>query len=161
MLLLSIFSETWPYIVPFVGSLLSAGGGMLVGRYMASYNRQAAETTKQKEAREAAEKALAAEVAILKEAITTLRTAFDERKQTADAARLQDKLKFEADLAGIVRMLERLADVADSLTTMTERVGWHGKELERHEEELRALHVRLESIRQDLTILHRATPTRT
>lgn len=94
------------------------------------------------------------------EQLTELKTAFAERKASADKDRLSDRLKVEQDFAAVATTLNRLADVADTLTTMTERVGWHGKLLDEYKEKFRELHEELKEVKNDIKELYREGPPR-
>ncbi|OGX80848.1 hypothetical protein BEN47_06210 [Hymenobacter lapidarius] len=99
--------------------------------------------------------ATASEVDVLRTALTELRAAFEERKKSMNSARMQDKLKIEADLAAVACAINKLADTAESLTTMTERVSWHGKLHETHRDEFRAVHEELKEVKRDIKDLGR------
>lgn len=100
----------------------------------------------------------AADVAALRAEVAALSGALIERKRTADADRLQDKMKFEQDLAAIAHTLDKLVDTADKLTTITERTSWHSKELSRHDEQFKELHDDLKQLRRDISDLRREPP---
>lgn len=79
-----------------------------------------------------------------------LESAFGERKQRVDSDRMQDKLKFEGDLAAIVNSLQKLTTVAELQTTMAERINWHSKEFDRNTEEFKQIHSDLRSVQRDI-----------
>lgn len=154
-MLLSIFTEIWPYLVPFISSMLAA----TTGYWLASRNRAAAETTKQKEAREAAEKAQAGQLSTCVAELAGLKQAFEERKRTADQERTQDKLKFESDLAAVAGILKEFTEAQRLLTGVATNVANQEKRLDRHDTEFDNYNTKLDSIQShvnQLTIsLHR------
>ncbi|GAB3303751.1 hypothetical protein [Hymenobacter tenuis] len=87
--------------------------------------------------------------------LSDLKGAFAERKKSADEIRLTDKLKIEQDFAAVAATLNRLADMADSLTTIMERVNWHGKEFESYKEQLKDLHEELKEVKKEIRELYR------
>jgi len=147
--LLFVFSTLIP---PFFSGIIGCLSAYVILRITRAYNERKAGEGDEKTWRESR---LAAETNV-RSLISKLEADFAERKRTAEADRMQDKLKFESDLAAVATTLSRLADVADGLTTMTERVGWHGKEMERHDRELDQLHHAIDGIRTDINNLYRA-----
>jgi hypothetical protein len=139
-------------IPPFFSGVVGCVSAYVILRITRAYNERKAGEGDEKTWRDSR---LAAEVNV-RALISKLESDFTERKRVVEADRMQDKLKFESDLAAIATTLSRLADVADGLTTITERVTWHGKEMERHERELGQLHHDIEGIRKDITDLYRA-----
>ena len=73
------------------------------------------------------------------------------------AARTTDYLKVNADFERIMDFINRLPSLQDTVLTMTESVKWHGKELIRHDETLKAVHAELASLHQDIKELIRDT----
>ncbi|SNR92789.1 hypothetical protein [Hymenobacter mucosus] len=144
-----MFKEIWPYLIPFISSLLSAG----VGYWLAGRNRAIAETSAQKEKREKAEKEQTAEVAALRGVYTTLAASFEERKRLADAARTEDKLKFESDLAAVTGILKEFTEAQRLLTGIATNVANHEKRLDRHEADFRHYNDTLDTIRDHLNQL--------
>jgi hypothetical protein len=147
--LLFVFSTL---IAPFFSGVIGCGSAYVILRITRAHNERKAGEGDEKTWRESR---LAAESSLRNE-IQALGSQLAGGKKATDSERMQDKLKFESDLAMFANNLSRLADVADTLTTMTERVGWHGKEIERHERQISQVHDDLDSIRKDINSLYRA-----
>lgn len=150
-MLLFVFSTLIP---PFFSGVIGCLSAYVILRITRAHNEKKAGEGDEKtwrESRRAAEENVRSLIADLKTELT-------QHKREAAGERMQDKLKFESDLAAVAETLRRLADVADGLTTMTERVGWHGREIERHQQELNHLHTEINDIRKDITGLYRAKP---
>ncbi|WP_460675959.1 hypothetical protein [Hymenobacter coalescens] len=141
-----MFKDLWPYLVPFVSSILS----LLVGVRIANHNRAATETKEQKQAREAAEREQAAKVNALATQVEALQKGFEERKRTADAERTADKLKFEGDLAAVAGILKEFAEAQRLLTGVATNVANHEKRLDRHDTEFDNYREALDLVRTHL-----------
>lgn len=129
---------------PWLQALLSLVG--LLGLCWTIYSALRKEGKDAKVAREKADAdgkaALLAQIAALKEAIAT-------ETQT----RVQNQLKTEGDLAAIAGLLQRLAELQEKLITLTEQMKYMGRTQERHEEEFKAVHEELATVRKEITQL--------
>lgn len=74
-------------------------------------------------------------------------------------AELQNmNLLFQGDMARVADILKRTVLVNDQLTTMAEQMRWHGKTMERHDEEFKAVHEELKGLQTDIKNLIRRDP---
>lgn len=135
-MLLSIFTETWPYLVPFISSLLSAGVGYLLARIGRSY-------TETKEEKQNREKAVQAE----KDAVKARLDATESALKTEREARALAVLKLEGDLAAVAGILKEYTEFSRMLTSVAANVSSHEKRLDRHDTNFDKVDEALESIR--------------
>lgn len=107
MLLLSAFTEIWPFLVPFLSALLAG----LVGYVMARLSRAATETAKEREAATA-------------ERLAWRKARLEAEKANADAIaverseRIQWQLKREAEGALVAGILEENAEAQKILASI-------------------------------------------
>ncbi len=66
----------------------------------------------------------------------------------SDLGRLE--LRFQGDLAAVADILKRFVAINDRLTTMAERMDWHGKMLERHDGDFKTVHAELKVLQTDI-----------
>jgi hypothetical protein len=66
----------------------------------------------------------------------------------SDLGRLE--LRFQGDLAAVADILKRFVAINDKLTTMAERMDWHGKMLERHDGDFQTVHAELKVLQTDI-----------
>jgi hypothetical protein len=66
----------------------------------------------------------------------------------SDLGRLE--LRFQGDLAAVADILKRFVAINDKLTTMAERMEWHGKMLERHDGDFHTVHAELKVLQTDI-----------
>jgi hypothetical protein len=143
-MLLSVLTEIWPFLIPFLSALLSAA----VGYWVARQNRAATETTKEKETREKlnsdAKAATEARLVLLEKNQQEMREAFAERKQTADAARMLDKLNYDKDFATITEILKEGAQTTKQTVGILANIGHLQQGQQRNEQEIREVNKRVE-----------------
>lgn len=125
----------WPYIAAFLSPLLSFGSAYFIMRN----NRVHADGQKQRDGEDSWRKGrLEAEAALRQELAT-------ER-----AARQKWELENNADLEHVAGILDRFVDVQEKFATMAEQQKWHGKELTRHDEELKAVRADIKDFQRNL-----------
>lgn len=155
-----MFAQIWPYLIPFLSALLSAG----VGYWIARQNRAATETSHEKELREKhAAEALAATEArfkALEKADSELEKAFAERKQSADSIRMLDKLNYDKDFATITEILKEGAETTKQTVGILANVTHLKEGQQRNEQEIREVRSRLETMNTHILTLAQTHATR-
>lgn len=125
----------WPYIVAFLSPVLSFLSAYAVLRI----NRSHADGQKQREGEDSWRKArLAKEVEL------------EEKIKASESARMKWELENNADLEHVAGILDRFVDVQEKFATMAEQQKWHGKELTRHDDELKAVRADIREFQHNL-----------